>query len=158
MKFIGPLLVLMLAFSYGCNLAAMSSGAFRRVDENISGFTKHYQESTFLITQNGKFGIEMLLHGPTKAGEMKLGENEFLMIVHDDGDQDTEGAEVSVTAQMPGAEIPAASVVDEGGGRYRVAGLLLPREGALELEVRVRKRDVEDSAVFPLLASRPPAP
>ncbi|MBW1903087.1 MAG: multicopper oxidase domain-containing protein, partial [Deltaproteobacteria bacterium] len=110
-------------------------------------FAKHFEDSTLLFTENGQFGVEMVI--PDKR--LVTGINELDFIVHDMEHRDIEGATVTVTPWMPemghGA-FSATEVEEKGGGLYSVSNVVLIMGGHWELRVEIKKGDLEDRVVF----------
>jgi plastocyanin len=114
---------------------------------NQTDFAKHFEDSTLLFTENGQFGVEMVI--PDKR--LITGINELDFIVHDIEHRDVEGATVTVTPWMPemghGA-FSATEVAEKGGGLYSVSNVVLIMGGHWELQVDIKKGDLEDRVVF----------
>jgi cytochrome c peroxidase len=145
---------LSLALSLVCILCLASlAGA---TDEKVEGFTKHYAESLFVVSEKGAFGVEVLF-----KAEPRVGKNEADIIVHDKDDKDVTGAEVSVEPWMPmhghgSGSIP--TVNERGGGAYSSDNVAFIMPGEWELRVTVKAGGVEDRAVFTLTAVAAPPP
>lgn len=115
-------------------------------DQKTTKFTKHFNESLFTITEKGEFSIEILMD----EKEYKIGKDVIGIVIHNARDEDVEGADLAVTARTPdGQAISGSPVVKEkGDGLYTVSNLDLKREGRWELRVAVKKKSIEDSALF----------
>ena len=114
---------------------------------NQTDFAKHFEDSTLLFTENGQFGVEMVI--PDKR--LITGINELDFIVHDIEHRDVEGATVTVTPWMPGmghGAFSATEVAEKGGGLYSVSNVVLIMGGHWELQVDIKKGDLEDRVVF----------
>lgn len=114
--------------------------------EGKTKFTKHFNESLFNITEKGEFSIEILLD----EKEYKIGKNVIGIVIHNKHNEDVEGADIQITlTNEQGQNITGSPVVKEKGeGLYTVANLNIQREGRLELKIRVKKKDIIDSAGF----------
>ncbi|MEJ2314372.1 MAG: FixH family protein [Nitrospirota bacterium] len=111
------------------------------------GFTKHYANSLFEVTENGLYSVEMLVLG----GELSVGMNTLDIIVHDAKDSDVMGADITVTPWMPdmGHGVKEQPVITErGGGLYSVENVEISMPGLWELRVQVDRGGQEDVAVF----------
>jgi hypothetical protein len=109
--------------------------------------TKHYPGSLFKMTDKGLFSVEMLIKGK----ELTTGVNAAELIIHDRGDRDVVGAEITVTPWMPehGHGVFEKPVVSErGGGLYSVENILLIMSGRWELRMKVKAGSLEDGTVF----------
>lgn len=105
-------------------------------------FTKHFNESLFKITENGLFSIEIL---PDEK-EYKIGKNVVGLVIHDENDRDVEGALISIT--LEDAARKSFAVREKGGGLYTVSNLDLRGEGYWKLKIKVKKKKIEDEAIF----------
>ena len=120
-------------------------------------FAKHFEGSTLLFTENGLFGVEMVI--PDER--LVTGINEIDLIVHDIKHRDIEGATVTVTPWMPemghGA-FSSTEVTEKGGGLYSVANIVMIMGGHWELRVEIKKGNLEDRVVFdyPFIRSAEP--
>jgi hypothetical protein len=115
-------------------------------DSEKARFSKHYEGSIFKVTEKGLFSIEMLV-----KEELKTGVNALDIIVHDASDKDVVGAEISVVPWMPemGHGVSQKpTVVERGGGLYRVGDIIFIMGGHWELRITVNKNTTEDRAVF----------
>lgn len=115
--------------------------------EHVKGkiqFTKHFHESLFQVTDKGEFSIELLLD----EKEYKIGKNVLGIVIHDKHDEDVEGAEINVNVRTTGGNIEQAVVKEKGGGLYTIAGVNPQREGRWELVINIKKKKIEDSAIF----------
>ena len=110
-------------------------------------FTKHFSESLFNITEKGLFSVEILMDDKEYP---KLGKGVIGLVIHDQADQDVEGAEITITSVMPEgqASTDAPVVKDKGEGLYTVSNLSLKKEGKWELRIGVKKKNQADTASF----------
>jgi hypothetical protein len=112
-----------------------------------SGFTKHYDNSFFQITENKLYSVELV----AKEHELKVGMNKIDIILHDKNDNDLVGAEIEVVPWMPdmGHGVKMKPVItEEGGGLYNAEQLELSMQGLWELRITIMKDGVSDKAVF----------
>lgn len=110
-------------------------------------FTKHFNESLFKIAEKGLFSVEILMD----EKEYKIGKDVIGIIVHDDHDNDVEGATIAIVAlpnQEAAAAVKAPVVREKGDGLYTVTNLNLQRQDSWELRINVKKKKVEDTAIF----------
>lgn len=108
-------------------------------------FTKHFYESLFLITEKGEFSIEILLD----EKEYKIGKNVIGIVIHDKHDEDVEGAVINVMVRVAGESVEQPAVdQDKGGGLYTITGVDPQKDGQWKLVIKVKKKKIEDSAVF----------
>ncbi|MBI4377668.1 MAG: FixH family protein [Nitrospinae bacterium] len=109
-------------------------------------FTKHFNESLFKITDNGMFSIEILLD----EKEYKIGKNVIGIVIHNAHDEDVEGADLKIISLLPKGQVNTESPVvkDKGGGLYTVSNMNINKEGHWELKISIKKKKMEDSAVF----------
>jgi len=123
---------------------------FQYRNEKIQGFTKHFAEGVFEITQNRFFSVELLIWD----GKLSTGENRVYLIVHNSEDKDIEGADLTVVAKnMETGSTVKAAVLDKGDGLYRTQGLTLDKPGAWEVSVTVVKGGRSDKALFSFTTS-----
>lgn len=125
----------------------ISHSVYSHEKEHVKGkiqFTKHFHESLFLITEKGEFSIEILLD----EKEYKIGKNVIGIVIHDKHDEDVEGAAINVNVRTTEGNIESATVKEKGGGLYTIAGVNLQRDGQWELVIKIKKKKIEDSAVF----------
>jgi FtsP/CotA-like multicopper oxidase with cupredoxin domain len=151
----GFLVLVFLGFFAGY---ALASGVHEH-DEQAGGpkLTKHYKDSLFQMTEEGVFGVEMILEG----NELKKGVNRLDLIIHDRGDQDIEGAEIEVTPWMPdmGHGVSEEPVVSEkGDGLYTVGNIDVIMAGNWQLKISIKAASLEDSVVFEFPGMRAEAP
>ncbi len=109
-------------------------------------FTKHFNESLFKISEKGLFSIEILMD----EKEYKIGKDVIGLIVHDNHDDDVEGAAIAI-AVLPAQEsaaIKSPVVKEKGEGLYTVANLNLQRADNWELKIKVKKKKAEDFVIF----------
>lgn len=108
-------------------------------------FTKHFNESLFKISEKGLFSVEILMD----EKEYKIGKDVIGLIVHDDHDSDVEGATIDiVTSSNQEAVVKPPVVKEKGDGLYIIANLNLQREDSWELRIKIKKKKVEDTAIF----------
>jgi len=134
-----------------CCVAAVSAHSGRH--EGSSTFTKHFHETLFAIGGKGQVSIEVLLDDK----EYKTGKDVIGIVIHDSHDEDVEDADLAVT--VTGLTGPL-KVKEKGGGLYLVPNTGFPKEGRWELKIAVKKKKIDDSAVFgfpEVLQSRLPA-
>jgi len=118
---------------------------FKRLDKKIGKFTKHMEESLFQVTDKGLYGVEVLMPGQN----LKVGRNAFYFAIHDSRDNDVSGAEVDITARIPGSDIEAKpGMLDAKPGYYDVSNLVLKQAGRWELLVKMKIGNIEDRVVF----------
>ncbi len=104
-------------------------------------FTKHFNETLFAISEKGQVSIEVLLD----EKEYKIGKHMVGIVVHDSHDEDVEDAKLEVT--VTGNAEPL-KVKEKGGGLYLMANDGLPKSGSWELKIGIRKKKIDDSALF----------
>jgi hypothetical protein len=107
-------------------------------------FTKHFNESLFKITEKGEFSVEILLD----EKEYKIGRDVVGIVIHNKHDEDVEGALVSVTIKTPDNTIESPSVKEDRGGLYLMSAKGFKRGDKFELKIIIKKKKIEDSAVF----------
>ncbi len=98
--------------------------------------TKHYGDTLYKITDNGKYGVEILL--PDQKVEM--GVNKIDLLIHDMKDRDVTGARITVTPWMPSMEhgVSEKPLINErADGLYSVANVVFSMTGNWELRVRI---------------------
>jgi hypothetical protein len=111
------------------------------------GVTKHYEDSILKMTDEGRFSVEMLLHGHAFA----MGLNEFDIIVHDTKDRDVPGAKLTITPWMPDmghGVLEKPEIIDRGGGLYNIKNVMISMGGRWEVRVQVEAAGGKDSVVF----------
>ena len=125
------------------------SGSEQQPEQKKVRFTKHFNESLFQISGKGEFSVEIMLDDKEYP---KLGKNVMGIVVHNKNDEDVEGADLKIVLLGDqGQDITGSPVIKEkGDGLYTVAGLDLGKEGKGELKVMIKKKKVEDTAVFAL--------
>jgi hypothetical protein len=112
-------------------------------------FTKHYEDSMFMVTDKKLFSVEMVIKGK----EPFTGVNTIDLIIHNREDKDVTGASITVTPWMPdmGHGVFEKPVVTEkGGGLYTVDNVIFIMSGHWELRVDVSEKGQQDRAVFDL--------
>ncbi|MEJ2695837.1 MAG: FixH family protein [Candidatus Sulfobium sp.] len=132
-------IVLVLVLLYPC--AAHAQPADRK------GPQKHYKESSFKVTDNGLFGVELIV----KGGKLKVGSNSIDLIIHDENDKDVKGAELTVTPWMPSmghGVVEKPVIMERGGGVYSVNNIDLVTGGHWELKIRIKSDGMEDNTIF----------
>ncbi|MDP2156806.1 MAG: hypothetical protein Q8K68_03750, partial [Nitrospirota bacterium] len=77
--------------------------------------------------------------------EYKIGKDVIGIVIHDSRDEDVEDAKVIVT--VTGIAEPL-KVKEKGGGLYLAPSVSLPKEGAWKLSISVKKKKIEDEAIF----------
>lgn len=118
---------------------------FHRTEKKIDGFTKHFDESLFKVTERGLFSVELLI----KQEGMKVGRNDFALIIHDNKDRDVEDAVVNIVSRLQEQGIAVSPVIrNKGYGLYAVENLPISMPGHWELKIEVKKDSVEDSQFF----------
>lgn len=112
-----------------------------------SRFTKHFNESLFNITDKGLFSVEILMDDKEYA---KLGKGVIGLVIHNQYDEDVEGADIKITSVMPEGQVStdAPAIKDKGDGLYTGANINLKKEGKWELKIGVKKKKLEDSTSF----------
>lgn len=113
-------------------------------DNKKAKFTKHYNETLFRVADKGDVSIEILLD----EKEYKIGKNVIGIVIHDKHDEDLEGAKIEVTVSASEGGSQQMTVKEKGDGLYTAAGVDLKRDGRWELRIKVKKKNIEDSAVF----------
>ncbi len=104
-------------------------------------FTKHFNDTLYSMGQKGQVTIEVLLD----EKEYRIGEDVIGIAIHDSHDEDVEGAKLVV--MVTGVSEPL-EVTEKGGGLYLVSARHIPREGVWELSISVKKKKIEDGAIF----------
>lgn len=118
---------------------------FKRLDKKIGKFTKHMEESLFKVTDTGLYSVEVLMPGQN----LKVGRNAFYFAIHDSNDNDISGAQVDITARIPGSDIEEKpGMLDPKPGYYDVSNLVLKQAGRWELLVTFRIGNNEDKVMF----------
>ena len=109
--------------------------------------SRHTADSHILMTDKGLFSVKMDIPGQ----RLKVGVNEFHLIVHDSSGREVTGAEINVTPWMPemghGVFSPP-SVTEKGSGLYSVENIVIVMGGHWEFRVQVKRGQEEDNAVF----------
>ncbi len=117
--------------------------------QHSEGFTKHYENSLFMVTDKKLFSVEMVIKGK----EPVTGVNTMDLIIHSKEDKDVTGASIIVTPWMPdmGHGVFEKPVVSEkGGGLYTVDNIVFIMSGHWELRIDVSENGLQDRAVFDL--------
>ena len=117
--------------------AAAHSGSH----EASAKFTKHFHGTLFSVGGKGQVSIEVLLD----EKEYKTGKDVIGIVIHDSHDEDVEDADLTVT--VTGLAEPL-KVKEKGGGLYLVPNSGFPKEGRWELKIAVKKKKIDDGAVF----------
>jgi hypothetical protein len=119
---------------------------FGRIDKKFGEFTKHMDESLFKVTDNRLYSIELLLID----GNLTVGRNDFDIVIHDNKDNDVEGAELEIVSSMPTGGIEASPKIKGTSvpGLYSIENLNLAKAGQWELLIRIKKDGKKDSVVF----------
>ncbi|MBF0558309.1 MAG: hypothetical protein HQL08_05975 [Nitrospirae bacterium] len=110
-------------------------------------FSKHFQQTLFDITEHAAFSVEVLLDDK----ESKIGKDVVGIVIHDDSDSDVKGATIRIALKdLETGDIATGPLVitDKNNGLYIVSGLNWPRERRWELDVTVKKGEVEDGVKF----------
>jgi len=136
MKKVVPTFVIALALFAGAYAHSGSHGG-------SASFTKHFNETLFAISEKGQVSIEVLLD----EEEYKIGKGVIGIVVHDSHDEDVEGAMLAVT--VTGIDEPL-NVTEKGGGLYLVPDTGFPKDGKWELKIAVKKKKIDDRAMFDL--------
>lgn len=121
--------------------------------EGSAKVTKHFNDTLFVLSEKGQMTMELLLD----EKEYRIGKDVFGFVIHDSHDEDVEDAKPVVT--VTGLSEPL-KVTEKGGGLYLIPKTGLPQDGAWKLGIAVKKRKIEDQAVFDfpaVLKSRMPA-
>lgn len=122
-------------------ISAAISSAHSGSHEGNAKFTKHFNDTLFAVSGKGQVSTEVLLDDK----EYKIGKDVIGIVIHDSHDEDVEDARLVVT--VTGIAEPL-QVKEKGDGLYLVPSLRLPKEGTWELKIAVKKRKIDDSAVF----------
>ncbi len=109
--------------------------------EKSALFTKHFNETLFAISEKGQVSIEILLD----EKEYKIGKDVIGIVVHDSNDKDIEDAKLSV--MVTGMAEPL-KVKEKADGLYIAPSMGLPKEGTWRLSISVKKKKIEDEAIF----------
>jgi len=137
-----------LLFCAACAGLGDYSAGYTRIDRKEHGFTKHFQESAFLVSEQRQFSLELLVAG---AQPLRIGDNRLYLIVHNALDGDVEGAEVVASYRGEGAAEPVSlEVTDRGLGLYEISRLVIDHASRGELAVVVRGPGETDRARFVL--------
>ena len=118
-----------------------SSYAHSGKHESGSRLTKHFNDTLFALSEKGQVSLEILLD----EKEHRIGRGVVGIVVHDSHDEDVEGAKLTVT--ITGVMEPL-KVNEKGDGLYLVPDTSLPKDGKWEMKIVVKKRKIDDSAVF----------
>ena len=130
-----------------CILIVLFIASYAFAGSKHSGFTKHYDNSLFQITDNKLYSVEIVV----KEHDLRVGMNKIDIILHDKNDADVVGAEIELVPWMPdmGHGVRTKPVITEkGGGLYNVEQVELSMQGLWELRITVKKNGVSDKAVF----------
>jgi hypothetical protein len=109
--------------------------------EGGAKFTKHFSDTLFAVSDKGQVSIEVLLD----EKEHKIGKDMIGIVIHDSHDEDVEDAKLIVT--VTGISEPL-KVKEKGGGLYLAPSVSLPKEGTWSLGISVKKKKIEDGAIF----------
>jgi hypothetical protein len=136
----------MLAFLFtACAGNKVPISKFQRIDKKVGNFTKHVKESLFKVTDKGLYSAEVLL----LDGNLKVGRNDFDIVIHDRNDDDVEDAYIKIIALMPKNQLEAKpSIRSSRPGLYGIYKLNLPRAGHWELFIQISHNKLKDSVVF----------
>ena len=148
MRMLLSIFIMCILLLTGCAGNKVPISKFSREDRKVGNFTKHLKESLFKATDNGLFSIEVLLFD----GNMKLGRNDFDIVIHDISDSDVEDADLKIIARMPekGLEVKPGMTYLRSG-LYSVSKLELTEPGRWELHIKVKKDHSQDHVVFDFL-------
>jgi hypothetical protein len=136
--------IICLALIAFCLSLPVKTHAHEAHDAKKGVFTKHFNGSLFKISEKGLFSIEILMD----EKEYKIGKDVIGIIIHDNNDNDVEGASVTITALPPQVQIKSPFVKEKGGGLYIVSNLDLKKEDKWELRIQVKKKKSEDIVIF----------
>jgi len=131
----------MIAVSIAILVIFAVSSAHSAKHEKNAKLTKHYNDTLFAISEKGQMSVEVLLD----EKEYKIGKDVIGILIHDSRDEDVEDAKVIVT--VTGIAEPL-KVKEKGGGLYLASSVNLPKEGAWKLGITVKKKKIEDGAIF----------
>ncbi len=140
-------------FITGCASTGIKEGGDGHQDEHQyiekggRKFTKHLPESQILVTEKGRFSVEMAIPG----NRLVVGSNTFDLVIHEERDRDVTNAEIVVTLWMPGMEggsFTSPKVIEKGNGLYTVEDVILAMGGHWQIGVRINWADEEDKVVF----------
>lgn len=115
--------------------------------QHNKGFTRHYEDSVFKVTDNKLFSVEMVIKHKAPVNGMNTAD----LIIHDRDDKDVTGAAITVVPWMPdmGHGVSEKPVVSEkGGGLYSVENITLIMGGHWELRIDINKDSLQDRVVF----------
>jgi hypothetical protein len=80
---------------------------------------------------------------------MKVGRNDFALIIHDNKDRDVEDAVLKIVSLLKEQGIAVSPVMkNKGYGLYAVENLHISMPGHWELKIEVKTGSVEDSLSF----------
>ncbi len=145
MRVLVSILVMGFLLFTGCAGNKVPASKFSRIDQKVGDFTKHLEESLFKATDNGLFSIEVLLFD----GNLKVGRNDFDIVIHDISDKDVEEAGLEIIARMSESNIKIKPRIGSlQPGLYSVNNLELSMPGHWELLITVRKDHSKDKVVF----------
>jgi len=145
MRFFLSISIMFFLLLTGCAGNKVPASKFSRIDKKVGNFTKHLKESLFKATDNGLFSIEVLLF----EGNLKLGRNDFDIVIHDISDNDVEDADIKILARMPENGIKVKPGMQYyRSGLYSVSKLELTMPGHWELLITVKKDHSQDRVVF----------
>ena len=111
--------------------------------------TKHYVDTLFKVTDNGKYGVEILL--PDQKVEM--GVNKVDLLIHDMKDRDVTGARITVTPWMPSMKhgvLEKPLINERADGLYSVANVVFSMTGNWELRIRITEESTTDTVTIAL--------
>jgi hypothetical protein len=149
---IAAMVFVLMAHAAGATHNSQDSEADQKPKQEKTRFTKHFNETLFQISERGEFGVEILLDDKEYP---KLGKNVKGLVIHDKHHEDVEGADLKIVLlDSQGQDITGPLVVKEkGDGLYTVQNLDISKDSKGELRIRVRKKGIEDTAVFALPAA-----
>jgi hypothetical protein len=139
-------LTVMLAFLFtACAGNKVPISKFQRIDKKVGNFTKHFEESLFKVTDKELYSAEVLLFDRN----LKVGRNDFDIVIHDRNDNDVEDAYIEIIARTPKNQFEAKpNIMGSLPGLYSIYKLNLPRAGNWELFIKISHNKLEDSVVF----------
>jgi len=152
------IILLLVLLTAGCTVNnQLQQHESAAADHLQADFAKHFEGSTLLFTENGLFGVELII--PDKR--LAIGINTIDLIIHDRDHRDIEGATVSVTpwmTEMGHGSFSATQVEEKGGGLYTASNIVMVMGGHWEMRVDISSGDKQDRVVFdfPVVRSAEP--
>lgn len=117
-------------------------------------FTKHFQETLFAIGEKGRMSIEILLNDR----EYAIGKDVIGVVVHDSHDEDVEGAGLQAFLSSSEGQKEISGIREKGGGLYLIPSGQLPKSGAWELRIDVKKKIGDSARLYYSDSSHAPLP